>query len=78
MKLVNIDLADFMTVVDKCEGNVWLVTKDGDKLNMKSKLCQMIGIVKYIKSGEIEAENVICDKQEDSSRIFRFLLYKDI
>ena len=39
LSLHNIDVAEFLAVLDTCEGNVFLVTNEGDRLNLKSKLC---------------------------------------
>ena len=38
LSLHNIDVAEFLAVLDTCEGNVFLVTNEGDRLNLKSKL----------------------------------------
>lgn len=44
MKLYDIDIVKLIDLLDKAKGNVYLVTDDGDKLNLKSKLCQLVGI----------------------------------
>ena len=44
IELHDIDVPGFLSVLDSCEGNVYLMTRDGDKLNLKSKLCQLIGL----------------------------------
>ena len=49
MNLHNIDVAEFLAVLDTCEGNVYLVTNEGDKLNLRSKLCQLVGLTKLIE-----------------------------
>ena len=42
MKVQNItDIEGFFKVVDSCEGKVELVTGEGDRLNLKSKLSQI-------------------------------------
>ena len=40
VSLHNIDVSSFLNVLDTCKGNVYLVTREGDHLNLKSKLCQ--------------------------------------
>ena len=41
MKVQNItDVEKFFSVVDSCKGRVELVTGEGDRLNLKSKLSQ--------------------------------------
>ena len=75
--LHDIDVPGFLAVLDKCVGNVYLMTRDGDKLNLKSKLCQLVGLTRLIEGGKIAEAFVICDNEEDESKLFRFNLYKD-
>jgi len=44
IQLHNVDFEDFIKAIDECKGDVYLETNDGDVLNLKSKLCQMIGL----------------------------------
>ena len=53
IELHDIDVPGFLSVLDSCEGNVYLMTSDGDKLNLKSKLCQLIGLTSLIEGGKI-------------------------
>ena len=77
IELHDIDVPGFLAVLDKCVGNVSLMTRDGDKLNLKSKLCQLVGLTRLIEGGKIAEAFVICDNEEDESKLFRFNLYKD-
>ena len=74
IELHDIDVPGFLAVLEKCVGNVYLMTRDGDKLNLKSKLCQLVGLTRLIEGGKIAEAFVIC---EDESKLFRFNLYKD-
>ena len=48
MKVQNItDIDAFFKVVDNCVGKVELVTGEGDRLNLKSKLSQYVIYGKY-------------------------------
>ena len=48
MKVSNIkDIDKFFAVVDSCEGRVELVTGEGDRLNLKSKLSQYVSCLLY-------------------------------
>ena len=73
----NIDFKKFMEAIDQCKGDVFLVTSDGDKLNLKSKLCQIIGLTKLIEGGMISEAHVVCENPEDDTLLFRFNLYGD-
>ncbi len=75
--LHQIDFKKFLEAIDQCKGNVYLMTDEGDRLNLKSKLCQIIGLTKLIEGGKIGEAKIVCDDPEDDSFLFRFNLYGD-
>lgn len=75
IQLHNINFEDFINAIDKCKGDVYLETKDGDVLNLKSKLCQMIGLSTILKNTEVTEATVRCANPEDETMLFRFNLY---
>ena len=75
IQLHNIDFDDFISVIDKCKGDVYLETNDGDVLNLKSKLCQMIGLSTILKNTEVAEATIRCTNTEDETMLFRFNLY---
>ena len=51
MKVMNIENPqEFLKVIDSCSGQVELVTADGDRLNLKSKLCQLVSLSTIFES----------------------------
>ena len=77
IELHDIDVPGFLSVLDSCEGNVYLMTRDGDKLNLKSKLCQLIGLTSLIEGGKIAEAFVVCDTYADESTLISYKKYKD-
>lgn len=77
MSLHDIDVSEFLNVLDTCEGSVYLVTHEGDKLNLKSKLSQLVGLTKLIEGGKITEAFVLCDSPADESRFFRLNMFGD-
>lgn len=75
MEFHKLDLQEFMSVLDSCKGNVFMVTDEGDRVNLKSKLCQMIGFTKLIAGGQITVVRIECEKEEDEQKLFRFNLF---
>ena len=72
MKLANIKEVDnFLKTIDECDGEVWLESTDGDKINLKSKLSQYVAISALIKC---EADNLelFCSHKEDEMKFFKF------
>lgn len=74
----NVNVSDFLSVLDSCKGNVYLITREGDHLNLKSRLCQLVGLTRLISGGKISEAFLVCDNKEDESRIFRFNLLGDL
>ena len=77
ISLHNVDVSQFLSVLDTCEGNVFLVTSEGDRLNLRSKLCQIVGLTKLIEGGKIAEASIICENKDDESKLFRFNFFGD-
>lgn len=75
MNLHNLDLKDFMDVLATCEGDVFMVTPEGDRLNLKSTLSQLIGFSQLIDGGIISNARIECSNEKDESKLFRFNLF---
>ena len=75
MSLHDIDVSEFLNVLDTCEGNVWLVTHEGDKINLKSKLSQLLGLTRLINGGKITEAFILCDNLADESKLFRLNIF---
>lgn len=75
MKVQNItDIEGFFKVVDECKGKVELVTGEGDRLNLKSKLSQYVSMANIFSNGEILELEVIAYEKEDTDRLIHFML----
>ena len=75
MKVQNIaDVEGFFKVVDSCKGRVELVTGEGDRLNLKSKLSQYVSMANIFSNGEIPELEVIAYEKEDTDKLIQFLM----
>lgn len=75
MKVSNIkDIDKFFQVVDSCVGRVELVTGEGDRLNLKSKLSQYVSLANIFSSGEIPELEIIAAEKEDVDRLLNFMM----
>ena len=75
MKVSNIkDIDKFFDVVDSCKGRVELVTGEGDRLNLKSKLSQYVSMANIFANGEIPELEVIAYEKEDTDKLIQFML----
>jgi hypothetical protein len=75
LQLHDVNVPEFLKLLDECKGNVYLVTREGDHLNLKSKLSQLLGLTQLIEGGKIAEAFVICENSEDESKLFRFNLF---
>ena len=78
IQLHHIDFGDFIKAIEECKGDVYLETEDGDVLNLKSKLCQMIGLSTILNHSEVAEATLRCTDPQDESMLFRFNLYGEM
>ena len=75
MKVQNItDIEGFFKVVDQCRGKVELVTGEGDRLNLKSKLSQYVSMANIFSNGEIPGLEILAYEKEDTDRLIGFMM----
>ena len=75
MKVQNItDIDKFFKVVDSCKGKVELVTGEGDRLNLKSKLSQYVSMANIFSNGEIPELEIIAYEKEDIDKLVSFMI----
>ena len=75
IKIHNINFEEFIDLIDKCKSNVYLETKYGDCINLKSKLCQLVGLYTLLDSARVIEATLRCEDKEDESMLFRYNLY---
>ncbi len=74
MKVHNItDIEKFFGVIDSCVGKVELVTGEGDRLNLKSKLCQYVSMANIFSNGEIPELEIIAYEKEDIDKLVSYM-----
>lgn len=75
MKVQNItNIEGFFKVVDECEGKVELVTGEGDRLNLKSKLCQYVSMASIFSNGSIPELEIIAYEPKDTEKLINFMM----
>ena len=75
MKITNIKNIDsFFATVDKCKGRVELVTGEGDRLNLKSKLTQYVSLANIFSNGDIPELEIVASEKEDIERLMEFMI----
>ena len=75
MKVQNIkDIDAFFKTVDECSGRVELVTGEGDRLNLKSKLSQYVSMANIFSGGEIPELEIVAYEKEDIDKLLSFMI----
>ena len=75
MKVSNIkDIDKFFKVIDKCKGKVELVTGEGDRLNLKSKLSQYVSLATIFSGGEIPELEIVAYEEDDIKELMSFMI----
>ena len=75
MKVTNIEnVEEFFKVIDSCDGKVELVTGEGDRLNLKSKLSQYVSLAKIFSGGEIPEMEIVAYEKEDIDKIMKYMI----
>lgn len=68
------DVDAFVKVVESCVGRVELVTAEGDRLNLKSKLAQYVSFDKIFQDESLKELEIIAAEPEDVNKIISFLM----
>ncbi|MGI6113759.1 MAG: polya polymerase [Mahellales bacterium] len=75
MKIKNItDVTKFFETIEQCKGKIELVTSEGDRINLKSKLCQYIMISKLFSEAKIDEMEIFASEPEDLYKILEYLV----
>ena len=75
MKVQNItDISKFFETIDQCKGKVELVTGEGDRLNLKSKLSQYVSLATIFSNGEIPELEIIAYEKDDIDKLIGFMM----
>ena len=74
MKLQNIDNVEkFFFFFFECRGRVELVSPEGDRINLKSKLAQYLSLASVFSNGYIKELDLIAYEREDVDRLLKFM-----
>lgn len=68
----NVDVSVFLAATEKCSGDVFFHTPEGDILNVKSLLSRYV-VVTVCKPGELQRARVVCTDEEDYSVLAEYL-----
>lgn len=75
MKIYNIDdVEKFLDTIKKCKGSVELVSKQGDRLNLKSELTKYLAIAKLFNDNTfINEMELVASDPEDVQTLMEYM-----
>ena len=74
MKIQNIsDVEKFFQVIDQCKGTIELVSAEGDRINLKSKLSQYLSMASIFSNGYINELELVAHEPEDVERLIKYM-----
>ena len=74
MKIQNInDVEAFFKVIDQCKGPVELVSPEGDRIHLKSKLSQYLSMASMFSNGYIKELELVATDKEDVERLIKYM-----
>ena len=75
MKVTNIEnIKGLFEAIDSCTGRVELVTDEGDRLNLKSKLSQYVSLAEAFSGGEIREMELVAYDPDDIRKLLQFMV----
>ena len=74
MKIQNItDVEGFFKVIDSCKGPVELLSPEGDRINLKSKLSQYLSMATMFSNGYINELELVAHEKDDVARLIKYM-----
>ena len=75
MKFENIQNVEklFQIIRDECTGTVELVSTEGDRINLKSRLSQYISMVRLLDAEFVRELQLVASDPADVERLLRFI-----
>ena len=74
MKFENVKNVErlFQIIRDECSGTVELVSSEGDRINLKSRLSQYISMVRLLDTEFVKELELVASDPADVDRLLRF------
>lgn len=75
MTLENVsNIEGLFEIINKCKGNVELVSQEGDRINLKSRLAQYLSIAGVFSNGYVRELEIQIEDPDDRDRILEFVM----
>ena len=74
MKIMNLtNVEGFLKTVNNCSGSVELITKEGDRLNLKSELTKYVALTSFFTEARIPEMEIVISEPDDALKLVSFI-----
>lgn len=75
MKFANVTNVErlFEIIQSECTGTVELISKEGDRINLKSRLSQYVSMVRLLNADFVRELELVASEPKDVERLVRFM-----
>lgn len=75
MTLENVtNIEGLFEIINSCKGNVELVSEEGDRINLKSRLSQYLAVAGVFAKGYVRELELNVEDPEDMNKILEFIV----
>ena len=75
MKIRNIvEPQEFFSAVNECVGQVELLTDEGDRLNLRSTLCQYVALTQMFQDQRVDGVELVLSNAADYGKLRPYLV----
>ena len=71
----NVEMQMFENVIDRCSRPLWLVTSEGEQINLKTPAGRTQGIKKMMNAAALEEPELFASCHEDEMVVFEYIAY---
>ncbi len=64
----------FFSAINECAGHIELVTDEGDRLNLRSTLCQYIALTQMFQDPRLESVELVLSNSADLGKLLPYLV----
>lgn len=70
------DIKGFFQTIEKTEGDVYILTNEGDRINLKSNLSRFVAFIDLFSSGTIKEMELQAENPRDKALLLKFLMFR--
>lgn len=75
MKVTNIkNVNEFFEVIEGCSGDIYLVSDEGDRINLKSRLSKYLTLATVFSSDIVDSVELLVENPDDMKKLLNYMI----